>query len=99
MARMSDEYQVNVGRRGITDGLIVEIARQLEKRRVVTVKLLKSYSDELDRDAVDECFETIGQLAQAIVHGEVTSEKRRGFTKTYRFTPAARKARGTVQKS
>ena len=89
MARVSDEYQVNVGRRGITDGLIIEIARQLEKRRAVSVKLLKSYADELDRNAIDECFETIEQLAQAIVHGTVTSDKRRGFTKTYRFTPRA----------
>jgi len=90
MARSSDNYQVNVGRRGITDGLITEIARQLEKKRTVTVKLLKSYTDELDRNAIDECFSTIHQLTQAIVHGTVSSSKRRGFTVTYRFTPMKR---------
>lgn len=91
MAHSSDDYQVNVGRRGITDGLIVEIARQLEKRKAVRVKLLKSYTDESDRDGIDECFETIRQLADAITPGTVTYEKRRGFTTTYRYTPRTMK--------
>lgn len=94
MARPSDKYQVNVGRRGITDGLIIEISRQLEKRGVVTVKLLKSYTDVLERDEIDACFETIEQLSQAIVAGSVSSEKRRGYTKEYRFSRTARPPHG-----
>ena len=86
MARASDSpYPINVGRRGITDGLIIEIARQLEKRGAVSVKLLKSYTDALERDEIDLCFETIEQLAGAIVQGTIASEKRRGYTKRYRL--------------
>lgn len=87
MARSSDKpYQVNIGRRGITDGIIIEIARQLEERGTVKVKLLKVFTDVLERDGIDAAFDTIEQLVTQVVDGTLPKVKRRGYTKTYTLT-------------
>lgn len=84
MVRPSDRpYQVNIGRRGITDGLIAEIARQLEDRGEVKVKLLKVFTDPLGRDAIDDSFETIETLVEKILGRSIGRTPRRGFTKSY----------------
>lgn len=84
MVHRSDKlYQINIGRRGITDGIIVEIARQLEERGSVKVKLLKVFTDPLEREEIDACFATIEQLVSHIAVGTLIAPKRRGYTKTY----------------
>lgn len=86
MVRPSDKpYQVNIGRRGITDGLVAEIARQLEDRGEVKVKLLKVFTDPLEREEIDDAFAAIEALVEAVLERPFTRSARRGFTKTYAF--------------
>ena len=41
---------IQIGKSGLTDGTIAEIKKQLKKRKLVKVKLLRSFHDEADKD-------------------------------------------------
>lgn len=62
---------VNIGKQGITDSLIKEITKQLKKRKLIKIKLLKSFSGDR-KEAAQELVaktksELISQIGKAIV--------------------------------
>lgn len=43
---------IQVGKRGITDTLVTEIAKQLKQKKLVKIKLLRSFHETIDKDEV-----------------------------------------------
>lgn len=41
---------VRVGKNGLTTGILEEISRQLEKHKLIKIKLLKAFIDEHDKN-------------------------------------------------
>jgi len=57
---------VRIGKKGITEGLIEEIKRNLEKHKIVKVKILKSYRETIEKSR-QELADTIAKLVNAKV--------------------------------
>ncbi|MEM0231295.1 MAG: YhbY family RNA-binding protein [Candidatus Woesearchaeota archaeon] len=49
---------MQIGKMGITPGVVSELEKQLEKRGIVKVRILKNYMHELDRFQVAEALAT-----------------------------------------
>ena len=64
---------INVGKKGLTDGLIKEINLQLEKRGMVKVKMLRSFRNKDKKELVEEI--------RAKVNGKLVDF--RGFVLTF----------------
>ena len=60
------EIVVRIGKTGITEGLIEEIKRNLEKHKIVKVKILKSYRETIEKSR-QELADTIAKLVNAKV--------------------------------
>ena len=55
---------LQIGKRGVTEGLLKEIDLQLKKRRFVKIKLLRSFAEEVGRK---EAAEDLAQKTQSII--------------------------------
>ena len=60
------EIVVRIGKTGITEGLIEEIKRNLEKHKIVKIKLLKSYRETIEKNR-QELADMIAKLVNAKV--------------------------------
>lgn len=43
---------IQIGKKGITDSLIEEIKKQVKKRNLVKIKILKSFAEKEDRKSI-----------------------------------------------
>jgi len=80
-----DIIQINIGKKGITDEIIEEVAKMLNKRKIVNVKLLRSAIEGKNRNEINDMLETLGKKSEAKIGKKVTTDKPRGFKTTYRI--------------
>lgn len=69
------EIVVRIGKKGITEGLIEEIKRNLEKHKIVKVKILKSY-----RETIEKSRQELADMIAKLVNAKVVEI--RGYTLT-----------------
>ena len=69
------EIVVRIGKKGITEGLVEEIKRNLEKHKIVKIKLLKSY-----RETIEESRQELADMIAKLVNAKVVEI--RGYTLT-----------------
>ena len=69
------EIVVRIGKTGITEGLIEEIKRNLEKHKIVKIKLLKSY-----RETIEKSRQELADMIAKLVNAKVIEI--RGYTLT-----------------
>jgi len=78
-AEMSKSYRkeivVRIGKKGITEGLVEEIKRNLEKHKIVKIKLLKSY-----RETIEKSRQELADMIAKLVNAKVVEI--RGYTLT-----------------
>lgn len=78
-AEMSKSYRkeivVRIGKKGITEGLVEEIKRNLEKHKIVKIKLLKSY-----RETIEKSRQELADMIAKLVNAKVIEI--RGYTLT-----------------
>ncbi|MEM4263530.1 MAG: YhbY family RNA-binding protein [Candidatus Woesearchaeota archaeon] len=48
------EPAINIGKAGITKGMLAEVGRQLKKQKLLKIKLLKSFVDQHDKKKAAE---------------------------------------------
>jgi len=69
------EIVVRIGKKGITEGLVEEIKRNLEKHKIVKIKLLKSY-----RETIEKSRQELADMIAKLVNAKVVEI--RGYTLT-----------------
>jgi len=69
------EIVVRIGKKGITEGLVEEIKRNLEKHKIVKIKLLKSY-----RETIEKSRQELADMIAKLVNAKVIEI--RGYTLT-----------------
>jgi RNA-binding protein len=88
----SEKPTIWIGRLGVTDALIEEVSKQLDVRKVVKLKVLKSaLSERRVEDLADEVARrTNSRLIEIRGHTFVLYRKRTGISRAHRsqFTPA-----------
>jgi len=70
---MQLKQAMEIGKNGINEGVIAEIKRQLEKHKVMKIRIQKSYWPEFDLE--DFLKKTNSKLAQKVGH-TITIKKR-----------------------
>ena len=70
---MQLKQAMEIGRNGVNEGVIAEVRRQLEKHKVMKIRIQKSYWPEFDLE--DFLAKTNSRLAQKVGH-TITIRKR-----------------------
>ena len=70
---MDIEPTIRIGKNGLTEGTITEIKKQLKKRKIIKIKLLRSFAE---REEKDESARKIAELTNSMIL------ERKGFVVT-----------------